>query len=147
MDISPSKKWIVVCGKDLPLSKYGFKKFQLLKKTKQSKNPTQKFSSNFRSAFKCISMKVDKNGHIWIHDAVTRCLLTYDSNLKLVNKIQGNPISLCKPPPHQPFSNFLGRLLERYEDERRQKTTPLVQRKQLAECSGYRQNEGDQGCQ
>lgn len=35
MDLSPDKKWIYVSGKDLSLTKYDFKSFKLVKKTKQ----------------------------------------------------------------------------------------------------------------
>jgi hypothetical protein len=37
MDVDPDKKWIVVCGKDIPLAKYDYKKFKLIKKTKACK--------------------------------------------------------------------------------------------------------------
>lgn len=93
MDLSPDKKWLIVAGKEIPLRKYDYKKFNLIKSTKSSKHPIQ-FEISFL-VFKCISMQVDKYGLIWIHDAITRNLLTFDSDLKFIHKIPGNAISLC----------------------------------------------------
>ena len=104
MDLSPDKKWIYVSGKDLSLTKYDFKSFKLVKKTKQG---TVHFLLSLIIVFKCISMKVDQAGQIWVHDAICKALLCFDSELNLLARINGHAISLCNYHPFELTINLI----------------------------------------
>lgn len=79
--LSSGKDWVVSAGKDLPLVKWTYKGF---KKIKES-----------AGRFKSIALIIDGRDRLWLHDALSRDLIVFDSAaMKELRRFEGRAIRL-----------------------------------------------------